>query len=117
LLALEIEGADQEDKIGMGMYNILALEFRCPHCRIKSNMEIEFKFGLLNLDRYELGSKMQWRERKGDTRERRPAGGDYKGEGYVECPNCHNDFWVVIGVQNDVIEKVELDKTRKGYIK
>lgn len=99
----------------MGMYNILELALRCPHCGTRSELEAEFRFGLLGLDKYSLGSKLRWRERKGNRSERCPEGGHFTGEGYVECPDCHMDFWIVINVQNDVIENAKVDLNRKGY--
>lgn len=100
----------------MGLYNYLDLVLRCPRCGIESSMEAEFRFGLQNQDRYHLGDKLQWNGGGVSTPRDRPVGGNYIDEGYVECPNCHQDFWIIIRVHEDVIESAEVDLTRKGYI-
>jgi len=102
----------------MSMYNILKFTTRCPRCGNIAPMEAEFRFGLLNLDVYELGDTIRWSVNGHGLRfpKRRPENGDYIGEGYVECPKCHKDFWIKIVVNSDRIERAEVDVGRLGYI-
>ena len=79
-------------------------------------MEAEFKFGFLNLGKYVLGDTLKWLGGRKAYPKGRPADGNFIGEGYVECPNCHRDFWLIIKVANDKLESVQVDKTKKGYI-
>jgi hypothetical protein len=101
----------------MGMFNRLSLFLRCPRCGIESEMEAEFKFGLLNLEAYHLGDTIRWREVSGRPPQTRPPEGNHVGEGYVECPNCHKDFWIVIDVRRDVIDSARIDTATEGYIR
>lgn len=94
-------------------YNLLRTELRCLHCLGAAEVEAEFRFGLLDFRRYVTGDRIEW-ARKGGSR--RPADGDFRGEGYVECPLCGRDYWVTIGVRSDLIESVDIDLDRPGYI-
>lgn len=100
----------------MGAFNILKADLTCRHCKFHGEMEIEFKFGFLNLIEYRLGDELVWIGNRKSYPKKRPQDGHYIGEGYVECPNCHKDFWVIINVVSDKIESVEVDYTREGYI-
>lgn len=98
----------------MGMYNILTCSLSCPHCGSETPMDVEFRFGWPNLDRYEIGDTLQWGEsRPGDRT--RPLADQFTGEGYVECPCCQLDFWVLIALQRNVITDVRRDTSRPGY--
>ncbi|MFV8751695.1 hypothetical protein ACNOYE_14215 [Nannocystaceae bacterium ST9] len=46
----------------------------------------------------------------------RPPLGDMQTDGYVVCPNCENDYFVIVSVKRDIIVAVEIDSTRQGYI-
>lgn len=97
------------------MYNYLETALQCPHCGNRSIMEAEFRFGWQNLDRYQLHDRLRWHGGV-QTPRQRPESGNYTGEGYVECPHCHRDFWITIQVQNDVITSAEVDLARPGYV-
>jgi hypothetical protein len=90
----------------MGMFNILEMEFYCPKYQHTSKTEVEFNLGFLNLDKYKIGDKLIWGDdfmRKTRIENRRPNNGNYIGEGYVECPNCNQDYFLKIISQADVI--------------
>ena len=95
----------------MGMFNTLEIEFYCPKCQHTSKTEVEFKVAFLNLDRYKIGDKLIWGDgfmRKTRIENRRPNNGNYISEGYVECPNCYQDYFLNIIVKDDVILKPEI---------
>jgi hypothetical protein len=100
----------------MGLYNLLDLVIRCPHCRVESRMDADFRFGWMNLDRYHLGDRLLWDGGGVRVPRRRPPGGNFTGDAYAECPSCQRDFWLTVTVCDDVIERAEVDPTRKGYI-
>ncbi|KHL91172.1 hypothetical protein QW71_36195 [Paenibacillus sp. IHB B 3415] len=100
------------------MYNLLLIKEECPRCGAIVNTEAEFKMGMMNLDTYKLGDKLTWAI--GQARpphQKRPYDGSSIGEGYVCCPNCEKDFWVLIRIEHDTIVDVKVDKTKTGYIK
>ncbi|MEJ8307392.1 hypothetical protein [Saccharibacillus sacchari] len=99
------------------MYNLLLINVKCPRCNESVNAEAEFKIGLMNLDTYKLGDELKWAiGRAKSPHQLRPQNGDSIGEGYVCCPNCEKDFWVVIKIEHDIISSFEVDITKKGYI-
>lgn len=89
----------------------MEMEFYCPKCLGTSKTEVEFKFGFLNLDRYKIGSKLVWGDnlmRKTRIENRGTNDDTDTGEGYAECPNCTQDYFLNITVRNDVILKAEI---------
>ena len=42
----------------MGMFNYLLLTSTCLRCGVKTEMEAEFLFGLMDLTRYRIGDKI-----------------------------------------------------------
>ncbi len=101
----------------MGMFNILNADLTCRYCQFHGEMYIEFKFGFLNMDKYKLGDELVWIGGGKAYHKGRPEGGHYVGEGYVpECPNCQRDFWIIIRVVSDHIDRVQVDHTRDGYL-
>ncbi|MGR7946545.1 hypothetical protein ACU063_19045 [Paenibacillus sp. M.A.Huq-81] len=100
------------------MFNLLLVNLECPRCKVFIDAEIEFKMGLLNLDRYRLRDTLEWDIDLRKLHQARPQDGSLTGEGYVCCPNplCDKDFWVAIRVEQDIIVEIKIDKTRQGYI-
>lgn len=94
----------------MGMFNYLYFKETCPICKKMENMEAEIKIGKLDLDIYKIGDIINW----GDVK-KRPLNGNFIGEGYVVCENCHKDFWIDVMILNDVIVNVQV-KSKNGYI-
>lgn len=102
----------------MSMYNILKCVIRCPRCGNTSNMDVEFRFGLLDLGVYVLGDIIKWSEGGRGLRypQVRPDNGNYTGEGYAMCPVCQKDFWLTITIKADYIECADVDINKSGYI-
>lgn len=94
----------------MAMFNVLKTVLECPSCLWKGEMEVEFRFGFTNLDPYVVGDKLSTREGE------EPLPNGFIGEGYVECPNCHRDFWVNIRVEKGVVKDVTVNRDKPGFI-
>lgn len=72
----------------------------------------------MNMDIYSLGDKIRWSEGLAKKpHQKRPENGNFSGDGYVECINCTKDFWIEIAIENDTINKVNIDLTKNGYVK
>jgi hypothetical protein len=78
-------------------------------------LEAEFKFGHMDVLNYRVGDAPRWGGGLRTPR-RRPVDGNYIGDGYVECPSCRRDFWVTIDVVHDVIQSVEVNPAKPGYL-
>jgi hypothetical protein len=63
-----------------------------------------------------IGDRYPWVPRKQVQNGGRPDNGNVDGEGYMECPECGKDSFLLVVVRNDVIEGVEPNATRQGYI-
>jgi DNA-directed RNA polymerase subunit RPC12/RpoP len=96
------------------MYNNLKLEIRCPKCHHVSEMEAEFKIGYLNLDTYHIGEKITWADGLTKGQQNRPEGGNFTGDGYVECTRCNKDFWITINIENDIITCAQVNESHDG---
>ena len=93
----------------MGMFNILEMEFHCPKCLHTSKTEVEFKVGFLNLDKYKIGEKIvrRWETMKYPENSA-PINGTFDEAGYLECPNCCQDYFLNIVIKDDIILKPEI---------
>jgi hypothetical protein len=100
----------------VSIYNYLQVTARCPHCGAESNVDAEFRFGLRELTRYQVGDRLTWEGKGVRTPAHRPENGDYRGDAYVECPVCGKDYWLNVLVTHDVITSFEVDTNRPGYI-
>ena len=98
----------------MGAFNILQASLQCPHCNQTSMVEVEFRFGVLNLDRYRLGDAIKWTGDRESIPKVQPILEEWSGEGYAECPKCQNDFWCSIYVKDNMITCITPDITRRG---
>jgi hypothetical protein len=66
---------------------------------------------------YRLGDTLDWGDGKGlRFPSQRPSGGNYTGDGYIECPDCKKDYWVTITVEADVIVSAVVNPAKPGYI-
>jgi uncharacterized C2H2 Zn-finger protein len=92
----------------MGLFNLLDIELLCPKCNVLVKTGAEFKIGYKNQFEYKLGDKIEWFKKH----QGRPPGGNYDGEGYVECPNCKFEFLIDIHIKDDTIcdFEINLDK-------
>lgn len=102
----------------MGLYNVLKVDLKCPFCERLGEMEAEFKLGYLSVDTYSVGDKIRWASGSAKKpHQKRPEKGSCNGEGYVECPKCHKDFWISILIKEDVIINVAINPTKAGFVK
>ena len=88
----------------------------CPRCGVRSFQDIDLHFGYRDQSTYHVGDTYAWISRKAVQNGGRPDNGTMDGEGYAECPVCHKDFFVIVHLRDDVIESVEPDPERPGYI-
>lgn len=101
----------------MGTYNVLRTSLACPRCGVEVETDIDCHFGwtgeMMDL---KIGDRYPWAERKQPQNGGRPEGGTVAGEGYMECPHCHKDAFLLVHVREDVIVAVEPDAKKPGYI-
>ena len=98
------------------MFNYLILTITCPRCGIESEMEAEFRFGLMDLTRYRIGDQIQWDGLGTRKPLKHPDGGNYTDEAYVVCPSCKRDFWLDVSVKKGIIVSTTINKAKKPYI-
>lgn len=101
----------------MGTFNTLVVDLQCPRCGVTAEMEAELKFGnTAQMQRLHLGDAYPWSLRGAVQNGGRPVDGSCDGDGYVECPRCCKDFFVSVLIRHDIIESVDIDHHRPGYI-
>ena len=98
------------------MYNLLEFRMACPRCGVVCDQTAEFRYGLLDLHTYHVGDLVSF-EHIGPIAEVPSALGLADVPGYVECEDCHKDFWVIIHTDMDRIGRVTVDESRQGYIR
>jgi len=102
----------------MGTYNYLLTEITCPYCRKTSRSEIDLHFGnTVFMETYTLGDTYKWVPRKAVQNGGRPDNGDIDGEGYTECPDCGQGYYVKVIVRQDRLESVSPDNWKIQYYK
>jgi hypothetical protein len=101
----------------VGMFNILAAHTLCPRCGSEISSHAEIRFGLLDGSAYRIGDRIKWSDDGKGLRDpkNRPDHGNYRREGYVECPICLKDFFLDIQLENDVFVSAN-QSNLKGYI-
>jgi predicted RNA-binding Zn-ribbon protein involved in translation (DUF1610 family) len=97
----------------MSVYNTLIVPIVCPHCGNDVELRADFRFGLRDQLDYRIGEPVIWEGRGVRTPDRRPAGGNFDGEAYSECPSCGREIWLLIHVRDDLIAGAELDQDRE----
>lgn len=91
--------------------NLLYTLLRCPRCGWAGDTEVEVEIDGRGHGRdYHVGDRIEW------LSGRRPADGSLIVDGYVECSNCHRDYFVVVSVMEDQLVTVEIDHGRAGYV-
>jgi len=101
----------------MGAYNILHAELSCPRCREMVTTEIECFFGnTAPMLKLRIGDKYPWVPRRQPQNGGRPEGRRVTGEGYMDCPACGKDSFLRVVIEDEVIDGIEPDPTRKGYV-
>ena len=84
----------------------------CPRCNEKQNLEIQLPFGCIRERHYQIGDKIQWQPGRLPEKGGRPHNGNLVEEIWSWCPTCRRDFWLIVTVREDTIEKVEVDSSR-----
>ena len=100
----------------MALFNVLKTELQCPYCNYQGEFDIEFRFGVVDMDSYRLGEELIWTGARASVPKTRPILQKWCGEGYAECPKCHRDFWVCISVEDNVLRSVAVNIPRPGLI-
>lgn len=100
----------------MSLYNILQARTECPRCGAVGTVDIEFRFGPLDLSTYRLGDRIAWADKGPRHPSQPPPHGDYEGEGYAECPVCGKDYWLELTVRGAVLAEATVDRSRPGHI-
>lgn len=94
----------------MATYNYLFTEMTCPFCEKSARSEIDMYFGnTVFMETFAPGDEYKWAPRKAVQNGGRPENGDIDGEGYTECPECHQGYYVKVIVRNDRIKRVVPD--------
>ncbi len=88
----------------------------CPRCH-RDNVEVhtEFKWGYLNLIRYEIGDEIEW-AKKGRMNRGARTESERIIHGYSECRACLKDFWTAIQIKNNRIVGMEVNHTKPPLI-
>jgi hypothetical protein len=94
------------------MSSRLSVEMRCPRCKQEQKINVHLPFGCIDERRYEIGDKVQWQPDRLPEKGGRPDNGNLVKEIWSWCPTCHRDFWLIVTVREDRIEKVEVDSSR-----
>src|SRR5687767_7949666 len=101
----------------MAAFNTLHASLNCPRCGAKVDTEINCYFGdCSNMVDLKIGDRYPWRPRKQTQNGGRPDNGCVDGEGYMECPRCQKDSFLLVMVRSDVVVRVVEDHIRQGYI-
>jgi uncharacterized C2H2 Zn-finger protein len=102
----------------MGTYNTILASLACPRCGSVVEAEIDCKFGWAgDMKTLRIGDEYPWVDnRKQFQNGGRPPEGSVDGEGYMECPACGKDAFILVEIRDDVIVSVRPDHSRAGYI-
>jgi hypothetical protein len=85
----------------------------CPFCGKASSTEIDLHFGeTINMKTFAFGNEYLWVPRITVQNGGRPPEGRMDGEGYAECPDCRQGYYVKVTVRNDRIESVSADREK-----
>jgi len=88
----------------MGAFNTIYKIEICKKCNNKVEFEVQFKYGDVWQNHYELGNSLIW---GGNDIGKK----DYKKvvvEGVADCPNCHEEILFTIYINNNIISRIEL---------
>ena len=101
----------------MGLFNIVCGRLTCPRCGGEVDAEVETKLGYMSeLAELKVGDRYPWASPAFPQAGARPNGGNAIGDGYSVCPGCNQDFFVNVVVESDIIQRLEVDRSRSGYI-
>ena len=63
-----------------------------------------------------IGEPYPFRPREAVHNGGAPADGNVDGEGYVVCPACDKDFFVIAVVIGGILSRIEVAARRPGYV-
>jgi hypothetical protein len=98
------------------MSSKLSVQMPCPRCREAQEIEIQLPFGCIGERHYKIGDKVEWSANRLPDKGGRSDNGNFRKEVWSRCPTCLRDFWVIVSVREDRIEKVEVDSSRSVMI-
>ena len=99
----------------MSAVNYIHTALDCPFCGRNADMAIETKFGFNNQMHFRIGDKFPWGAEGTKIPYSVPPNGNFIGEGYGDCPNCGQDFFVRVEIRGFIIESVKYDPRKSGY--
>ncbi len=100
----------------MAAFNQLSAHLRCSRCGREADVIVDLYFGLRDQRDYKLGDTYLWQDGKSVKNGGRPPEGNLDGEGYVVCPHCERDSFVVVSVRGDILESARPDTEKKPLI-
>jgi hypothetical protein len=68
-------------------------------------MEIQLPFGCIGERHYQITDMLEWRANRPGDKGGRPDNGNLQKEVWSTCPTCRRDFWLVVSVTQNRIEK------------
>jgi hypothetical protein len=98
------------------MSSKLSVKMICPRCKETQNFEIKLPFGCIGERHYQIGDKVQWQQGRLPQKGGRPDNGNLVEEVWSWCPTCRRDFWLIVFVREDTIEKVDVNSSRSVTI-
>jgi uncharacterized metal-binding protein YceD (DUF177 family) len=94
------------------MSSKLSVQMPCPRCKEEQELGLQLPFGCVDERHYRIGDKVEWQSNRLPEKGGRPDNGNLRKEVWSRCPTCLRDFWVIVSVSKDRIEKVEVDSSR-----
>jgi hypothetical protein len=94
------------------MSSKLSVQMLCPRCKEEQNLEIKLPFGCIGERHYQIGDKVEWQPGRLPQKGGRSDDGNLVEEVWSWCPTCRRDFWLIVSVREDIIEKAEVDSSR-----
>jgi hypothetical protein len=98
------------------MSSKLAVRMPCPRCKEEQEFEFQLPFGCIGERCYQIGDRIKWQASRLPEKGGRPENGNLSKEIWGRCPTCRRDFWLIVSVKDDRIEKVDVDSLRVPMI-
>jgi hypothetical protein len=98
------------------MSSKLSVTMPCPRCKEEQNLEIELPFGCIGERHYKIDDRVEWQKNRPAEKGGCPENGNLRKEVWGRCPTCVRDFWLIVSVREDRIEKIDVDSSRSVVI-
>jgi uncharacterized metal-binding protein YceD (DUF177 family) len=98
------------------MSSKLTVRMPCLRCKEEQEFELQLPFGCIAERHYKIGNKVEWQAGRFPEKGGRPDNGNLRKEVWNRCPTCLRDFWLIVSVREDRIEKMEVDSSRSVTI-